>query len=610
MATTRCTPVDSVALRPRSAFNLCAPEIETRCATNLRPQERPMTRAAPARNSTGAEYPGNSGAPPSVSAPSGAFSFAETLKCVVERAIRRDQARRWRLVARRDRASPGDRHGSLRSEAAGAAPGFDPYQVQRRFDVLAFTLDWKLTTGTYTPGRALDLMVAKSSGGQRRVCQLTLPDLAVSAWFRARMMAAHDHQFSASAFGHRVGGGAERAVRHVSQLLARNRRVYVVELDIENFFDSINVTYVLDVMRGCLGAAEPDLVLMEKLLRQPRSRNATEYREGKAYLPERGVPQGSPISMLAGNLACLELDRDVEALGVGFARYVDDIVVICDTFAQADTVMATIGRHCALAGLKVHPRKSPGISIFSTEPSPFRQVDSIDFVGRRISQIGIGLSARSVEQLKARLDRMVHRWLVSSVREVSGWPSGLCERHGAALVRALERVIYGGVRHAEVVGVLRGGPILTQPRRMSGYLLFPDASAGPQLRELDGWLVDVVLSAWKKRVALAAERGVSLGPLTKKDLIAGKSGPLRIPSVFCGWRYLQVWNARFPKQRLVAPAYGREDVGDDADDLDDASLSAEDIEALTDVGVSADALLAGTSGSDQAVNPCAVSRDP
>jgi retron-type reverse transcriptase len=45
--------------------------------------------------------------------------------------------------------------------------------------------------------------------------------------------------------------------------------------------------------------------------------------------PEAGVPQGSPLSPLLGNIMLHELDKELTHRGHKFVRYADDMLILC-----------------------------------------------------------------------------------------------------------------------------------------------------------------------------------------------------------------------------------------------------------------------------------------
>ena len=83
--------------------------------------------------------------------------------------------------------------------------------------------------------------------------------------------------------------------------------------------------------------------------------------DGTLVAREKGTPQGSPISPLLANLFMhYAFDRwmDREYPGCPFERYADDVVVHCNTEAQARSLRAAIARRLGTLGLELHPGKT------------------------------------------------------------------------------------------------------------------------------------------------------------------------------------------------------------------------------------------------------------
>ena len=51
--------------------------------------------------------------------------------------------------------------------------------------------------------------------------------------------------------------------------------------------------------------------------------------EGKVEESEVGLMQGGPLSPLLANIYLDELDKELERRGHRFARYADDLVILC-----------------------------------------------------------------------------------------------------------------------------------------------------------------------------------------------------------------------------------------------------------------------------------------
>src|SRR5689334_20583816 len=81
---------------------------------------------------------------------------------------------------------------------------------------------------------------------------------------------------------------------------------------------------------------------------------------------EKGVPQGTAISMFLANVACYELDKNIERKGALFARFSDDSAIICDSYSTADECAKLMHAHGSKSGTVINFEKSEGILSLQT----------------------------------------------------------------------------------------------------------------------------------------------------------------------------------------------------------------------------------------------------
>ena len=94
-------------------------------------------------------------------------------------------------------------------------------------------------------------------------------------------------------------------------------RGWVVDLDLEKFFDRVNH----DKLMGRVAQRVEDKRLLKLIL---AFLNAGVMENGLVSPSVEGTPQGGPLSPLLSNLVLDELDRELERRGHRFVRYADD----------------------------------------------------------------------------------------------------------------------------------------------------------------------------------------------------------------------------------------------------------------------------------------------
>jgi RNA-directed DNA polymerase len=117
-----------------------------------------------------------------------------------------------------------------------------------------------------------------------------------------------DPTFSEHSHGFRPGRSARQAVHEAQQYIAEGYR-WVVDLDLEKFFDRVN--------HDRLMAAVAERVADKRMLKLIRAfLEAGVMEDGLVSPVDEGTPQGGPLSPLLSNLVLDELDRELERRGL------------------------------------------------------------------------------------------------------------------------------------------------------------------------------------------------------------------------------------------------------------------------------------------------------
>jgi hypothetical protein len=106
----------------------------------------------------------------------------------------------------------------------------------------------------------------------------------------------------------------------------------------------------------------------------------------------KGIPQGLSVSGALSALYMIRFDRNQLTRNAHYFRYVDDILIICET-KDADDTLKKIGRSLSSRGLIIHKKGVVG----KTEISPVG--DGIDFLGYRISVDSVSIRKSSYRRM-------------------------------------------------------------------------------------------------------------------------------------------------------------------------------------------------------------------
>lgn len=209
----------------------------------------------------------------------------------------------------------------------------------------------KLLEGEYQPNPVRRVEIEKPGGGVRQLGIPTVMDRFIQQLLLQVMTPIYEPRFSDSSWGFRPGRSAHDAVR-AGQEYARNGKDWLVDIDIEKFFDRVNH----DILMTRIGETIRDKRVLKLIGRYLRSGVMVN---GVVMDSNEGTPQGGPLSPLLANIYLDPLDRELERRGHSFSRYADDCNIYVGSEPSAKRVMDTItGWIVRELRLKVNVQKS------------------------------------------------------------------------------------------------------------------------------------------------------------------------------------------------------------------------------------------------------------
>ncbi len=448
------------------------------------------------------------------------------------------------------------------------APWFNPFKVRGRADVMAKAIEDKLRDGTYLPRPALVIQIPKPVGGARDISIFSVADAAVANAYYKQIVERNQSRMSPYSYAYRSDLSIHDAIERLWREVRRCAHYFLVEFDFSKYFDTIDHAYVTRVLHSHFKLTRVEHKLVQSILRSRRAFGGKNYLAGRFSECTRGIPQGNSLSLFLANVACHELDLELGREGLTFARYADDIVVLCTDYGTALAAREHIMNHCAATGLVVNFQKSEGITEFgphglkgnSTTRSHF------DFVGHRFSYRLVHLrgfpsmkpvrrlSIREarIRRLRAKLGSIIHSHLLRYPEE-GFWKAARVDLVAkidwdlVTCINDLRGYIYGGMSEAEIQAAL--GNRMVRLHRSSGIMaFFPLITDVEQLRLLDGWLLNALRGALERRRKLLIQKfGLASYPSLRKDELidgdwysmaaTGILNSVKLPSILRAWKY-------------------------------------------------------------------------
>ena len=197
------------------------------------------------------------------------------------------------------------------------------------------TLIQEVREGKYKPNPVRRVEIPKETKGEyRKLGVPTVVDRVIQQAIAQELSPIFEERFSENSFGFRPKRGAHDALRQC-QKNVNDGYVYVVDMDLEKFFDTVCQSKLIEVLSRTIKDGRV-ISLIHKYL------NAGVIANGKFERTEIGMPQGGPLSPLLSNVMLNEMDKELERRGHRFVRYADDCMIFCKSRKSAERTLKNI----------------------------------------------------------------------------------------------------------------------------------------------------------------------------------------------------------------------------------------------------------------------------
>jgi group II intron reverse transcriptase/maturase len=217
---------------------------------------------------------------------------------------------------------------------SGGVDGMDMKGFRKWARSNMLKLQKEVLEGVYEVSPVLGIEIPKPQGGYRQLGIPTLRDRLVQQAIHQVLNQRYEQVFSDYSYGFRPGKSAHDALLQSCKYIEQGKN-YVVDLDLEKFFDKVNHDRLMWLLRTRIGD-EKVLELIHRMVK------AGMLQGGLLSHRIAGTPQGGPLSPLLSNIVLDELDKELERRGYSYVRYADDVKIFALSQQQAERIMAKV----------------------------------------------------------------------------------------------------------------------------------------------------------------------------------------------------------------------------------------------------------------------------
>ncbi len=320
----------------------------------------------------------------------------------------------------------------VRNKGAAGVDGMTVEELGEYLSENGENIKEKLRCRKYKPQPVRRVEIPKEGGGVRKLGIPSVTDRVIQQAIAQILTPIFERQFHNHSYGFRPGRCAQQAVLKALDMM-NDGYSWIVDIDLEKFFDTVDHDKLMTLVGKTVKDGDVISIIRKYLVSGIMLDD--EYEESII-----GTPQGGNLSPLLANIMLNELDKELEARRLNFARYADDCIIMVGSRQAAERVMKSITRFIEeKLGLKVNAAKSK-----VDKPKGIKYLGFGFYYDSFVKGYRARPHEKSVAKFKANMKKLTRRsWGVSNSYKVQklnelirGWVNyyrigrmrGLCTR--------------------------------------------------------------------------------------------------------------------------------------------------------------------------------------
>ncbi len=242
----------------------------------------------------------------------------------------------------------------------------------------------------------LKKQIAKIDSKKKRTVYSYTKDETWVLKLLAYLLYDYDHKLSDNCYSFRRNINASHAFAKIKKIRNIDDK-YILKLDIHDYFNSIDVDQLLDILDTVI--EEKELYsFLEYLLRQDKCYFNSELIEEK-----RGAMAGVPLASFFANFYLIDLDDHFRELNIPYFRYSDDMIIFFDDMDQLNNQFSYITKLLSAKKLQLNMDK-----YHVSKPG-----ESFEFLGFSYCHNRIDISETTIRKMKGKIRRKARKLYVN-----------------------------------------------------------------------------------------------------------------------------------------------------------------------------------------------------